>query len=114
MRDGDVQLSCQEAQHYQHVTQAKLITDQKRSRLIINLTQTEEAEKDVERLHKVMDTLKNYPGRDEVSLAVVAEDEKTNLEIPQITVNYCSELASELSNILGESSLRVEQRFTRL
>ena len=56
-----------------------------------------------------MDILKNYPGQDEVSLAVVAEDGKTNLEIPQVTVNYCPELASELSNILGESNLRLEQ-----
>ncbi len=109
VRDGDVQLNCQEAQHYQHITQAALTTSQKRSRLIINITQTDETEKDVECLHKVMDILKNYPGQDEVSLAVVAEDEKTNLEIPQIMVNYCPELASELSNILGESNFRLEQ-----
>ncbi len=109
IRDGDVQLNCQEAQHYQHITQAALTTDQKLSKLTINITQTDEAEKDVECLHKVMDILKNYPGQDEVSLAVVAEDGKTNLEIPQVTVNYCPELASELSNILGESNLRLEQ-----
>ncbi len=99
IRDGGVQLNCQEAQRYEY----------RPNKLIIDINQTGEAEKDVECLHKVMDILKTYPGQDEVSLAVVSGDEKTTLEIPQITVNYCPELASELSNILGESNLRLEQ-----
>ncbi|GAI15519.1 unnamed protein product, partial [marine sediment metagenome] len=37
-------------------------------------------------------------------------DETTNLDMPEVTINYCPELASELSNILGEGNLRFEQR----
>jgi DNA polymerase-3 subunit alpha len=110
VRDGEVQLNCQEAQHYQHVTQTALAASQRQSKLTISITQTDEAEKDIECLHKVIDILKNYPGQDEVSLTVVSGDEMTNLEIPQIMVNYCPELVSELSHILGESNLRLTQQ----
>ena len=109
IRDGGVQLNCQEAQRYQHITQATLAPSQRRSKLTINITQTGEAEKDIEHLHEIMDILKNYPGQDEVFLTIVNGDETTSLEIPQITVNHCPELARELSDILGESNLRLEQ-----
>jgi DNA polymerase III subunit alpha len=108
-RDGGVQLSCQEAETYHHVKQAALNTGSKRHRLRISITQTDEPEKDLERLQKVMGILKHYPGQDDVSLAVIVEDEETDLEMPQITVNYCSELAAELSNILGESSFKLDR-----
>jgi hypothetical protein len=55
-----------------------------------------------------MDILKSYPGQDRVSLAVVSDDEVTNLEMPETTINYCPELAGELSRIVGESNFRLE------
>jgi hypothetical protein len=39
---------------------------------------------------------------------VVGDGETTNLEMPDITVNYCTELAVELSEIVGEGNLRLE------
>jgi hypothetical protein len=54
-----------------------------------------------------VDILKNYPGQDKVSLSVVGDGEVTNLEMPDITVNYCPELAGELSEIVGESNFRL-------
>jgi len=32
----------------------------------------------------------------------------TNLEIPETAINYCPELARELSEIVGESNFRLE------
>ena len=109
VRDGKTQLNCQQAQRYQHVKQeSKAATGQNQCHLIINLNQTENAEEDVDLLHRVIGVLQNYPGQDKVSFAVTTEDETTDLEMPEITVDYCPELASELSNILGEGNLRLE------
>jgi len=96
-----VQLNCQEAWRYQ-------IAEQNRRHLIININQTDETEKDVEYFYKIINILKNYPGQDKVSLSVVSEGEVTKLEMPEMTINYCPELASELNNILGEVNLRLE------
>jgi DNA polymerase-3 subunit alpha len=138
VRNGGVQLNCQEAQRYQpqdmpspqnvimstpsviavsqspepfapcHSEQSEESQEQQ-PHLIIDINQSDDAEKDVECLQKVMNLLKNYPGQDKVSLRVISADEMTNLEIPETTINYCPELARELSNTLGEGNLRVER-----
>ena len=86
---------------------AKRFQERNRHHLIINIAQTEDTEKDIECLHKVIDILRNYPGDDEVSFTVVSGDETTNLEMPHITINYCPELVNELNNILGQDGVRV-------
>jgi len=103
MRDGGVQLNCQEAQYYQP-------PPQNCRHVIIDINQSGDAEKDIECLRKVMDVLKHYPGQDKVSLTVLGEDGMINLEMPKMTINYCPELAGELSNILGESNLRLTRQ----
>ncbi len=115
VRDGRVQLNCQQAQRYQPQdtpSPSKGGGEGERRHLIINLNQTGNAEEDIECLRKVISILQSYPGQDRVSLAIIVEDEITNLDMPEITVNYCPELASELSSILGEGNLRFEQRLT--
>jgi len=107
VRGGKVQLNCQQAQRYQHVEQeSRVSTGQDQHHLIINLNQTDDAGKDFECLHKVIGILQNYPGQDRVSFSVTTEGETTKLEMFEITVNYCSELAGELSSIVGESNLK--------
>jgi len=86
----------------------EVLKEPQRRHVMIDINQSGDAEKDIERLHKIMDILKSYPGQDRVSLAVVSEDEVTNLEIPETTVNYCPELAGELSEVVGESNFRLE------
>ncbi|MCK4354482.1 MAG: DNA polymerase III subunit alpha [Dehalococcoidia bacterium] len=110
VREGGVQLTCQQAQRCQHIKQeSKALAKQSQHHLIINLSQTDNAEKDVELLHKIRGILQNYPGQDKVSLAVTADGETTNLEMPEIGVDYCAELASELNNIVGEGNLKLER-----
>ncbi|MDH5781400.1 MAG: DNA polymerase III subunit alpha, partial [Dehalococcoidia bacterium] len=113
VRDGRVQLNCQQAQRYQPQdtpSPSKGGGEGERRHLIINLNQTGNAEKDIECLRKVIGILQSYPGHDTVSLSIMGGDEPTNLDMPEVTINYCPELASELSNILGKGILRLEQR----
>jgi len=106
VRDGEVQLNCQEAMLLP--VRQEVLKEPQRRHVMIDINQSGDAEKDIERLHKIMDILKSYPGQDRVSLAVVSEDEVTNLEIPETTINYCPEFAGELSRIVGESNFRLE------
>jgi len=106
VRDGEVQLNCQEAMLLP--VRQEVLKEPQRRHVMIDINQSGDADKDIERLHKIMDILKSYPGQDRVSLAVVSEDKVTNLEIPETTVSYCPELAGELSEIVGERNFRLE------
>jgi len=105
IRDREIQLNCQEAMLLP--VRQEVLKEPQRHHVMIDINQSGEAEKDIERLHKIIDILKSYPGQDRVSLAIVSDDEVTNLEIPETTVNYCPELAGELSEIVGENNFRL-------
>jgi DNA polymerase-3 subunit alpha len=105
VRDGEVQLNCQEAMLLP-VRQEVLKEPQSRH-VMIDVNQSGDAEKDVECLHRIVDILKSYPGQDRVSLAVVGDGEITNLEMPNMTIDYCPQLAGELSEIVGEGNIRL-------
>ncbi len=106
LRDGEVQLNCEDATLLP-VRQEVLKETQPRH-VLIDINQSGEPDKDVECLHRVVDILKSHPGQDRVSLTVLGDGEMTNLEMPNIAVNYCPELAGELSEIVGEANLRLE------
>ena len=106
VRDGEVQLNCQDASLLP--ARQELLSEPQPRRVIIDINQSDDAQKDIERLQKIMNILKNYPGRDKVSLTVLGDDGMTNLEIPDTTINYCPGLARELTEIVGESNLRLE------
>jgi DNA polymerase-3 subunit alpha len=106
VRDGEVQLNCQDAMLLP--VRQEVFKELQPRHILIDINQSGEAEKDVECLHRILDILKSYPGQDRVSLIVLGDGEMTNLEMPHITVNYCPELAGELSEIVGEGNLRLE------
>jgi DNA polymerase-3 subunit alpha len=106
VRDGEVQLNCQEAMLLP--VRQEVLKEPQRCHVMIDVNQSGDGGKDVERLHRIVDILKSYPGQDRVSLTVVGDGETTNLEMPDITVDYCPELAGELSEIVGEGNLRLE------
>jgi DNA polymerase-3 subunit alpha len=105
IRDGELQLNCQEAMLLP--MRQEVMKEPQRRHVLIDVNQSGDAEKDIECLHEIMDILKGYPGQDRVSLVIVGDGEITNLEMPDITVDYCPELASELSEIVGESNFRL-------
>jgi DNA polymerase-3 subunit alpha len=106
VRDGEVQLNCQDAMLLP--VRQEVLKEPQRRHVMIDVNQSGDAEKDVTCLHRIMDILKSYPGQDRVSLIVLGDGEMTNLEMPDITVNYCPELAGELSEIVGEGNFRLE------
>jgi DNA polymerase III subunit alpha len=110
VRDGEIQLNCQEATLLP--ARQEVLQEPERHHILIDINQSDDAEEDIERLREIMNILESYPGQDRVSLAVVSDGEITNLEMPNITVNYCPELARELSNIVGESNFRLARLST--
>ncbi len=100
-RDGKAGLNCQEVRQYQSPgRQAK--------QLVINIDQTGGVESGAEHLRGIINILKDYPGENKVSLVVINEDGITRLEMPEISVNYCAELESELGSAVGKKNFRLE------
>jgi len=64
--------------------------------LIINIRQSDDSQKDLEYLQKLMGVLRKYPGKDSVQLAIRRGDEITRMEVPDTKVDYCEELQNEL------------------
>ncbi|MCK5124364.1 MAG: hypothetical protein KAQ82_03960, partial [Dehalococcoidia bacterium] len=106
VRNGEMQLNCQEAMLLP--VRQEVLQEPQRRHVMIDINQSGDADKDIERLHRIMNILKNYAGEDRVSLAIVSDDDVTNLEIPETMVNYCPELMGELSEVVGESNIRLE------
>jgi len=105
VRDGEVQLNCQEAMLLP--IRQEVLQEERHRHVMIDVNQSGDAQKDVEFLRRIVDILKSYPGEDKVSLTVVGDGEATNLEMPDITVDCCPELAGELTGMVGESNFRL-------
>ena len=76
-------------------------------RLLISLGQTSDETHDIAHLHKIIDTLRDFPGQDEVSLAVDNEQKVFRLKLPHVRVNYCPELHQRLIELVGEDGVRL-------
>jgi len=79
-----------------------------KNRLIINLTQTSDEDSDTACLRKVIDTLKEFPGRDEVKLCVTNGDKVINLRLMGVNINYCPELHQRLAEVVGAEGVKLE------
>jgi len=128
LRDDRVQLSCDYARRYQPEASqgAEAVTSQpggepivaeetraynasvKSRRLVISISQTSDEESDIVYLHKLLDTLRDFPGQDEVNLCVTNEERIINLKLSNIYTNYCPELHQRLVEMVGEEGLKVE------
>jgi len=136
LRDDRVQLNCEYVQSYQpeapqipaegEVEVGQPVTSQPgempvtpeesttetapipNRRLVISITQTVDEESDIAFLHKLIATLGDFPGQDEVRLQVTSEEEVIDLKLSNIYVNYCPELNQRLVELVGEDGLRLE------
>ncbi len=128
LRNDRVQLNCDHVRRYQpapakdeeviiaqsdEVTMAteetKVHTAPTEShRLIISVSQTSDVDSDVVQLHRLIDTLKQFPGQDKVSLQVINGEKVINLKLSSISANYCPELHQRLVELVGEAGLRLE------
>jgi DNA polymerase-3 subunit alpha len=107
-----VQLTCFTASLYQPSSVAEPSDEIKppqaaisRRRLQINLPTSEDTNADISRLRQVFDTLRLFPGEDEVHLAIVGNEGITKLEVPDLATGYCAELHRQLVSLVGEDNL---------
>jgi len=77
-------------------------------RLLISINGTLNSEEDVQRLHRIIYTLKEFPGRDDVSLRIVNNGKTVNLKLPNIFTGYSPQLKDRLIELVGDAGLQVE------
>jgi len=104
VRDGQMQLSCQQAQRFVPTGKPRKPRPGKRV-LTIRLAETGDATGDVELLSRVMALLEEHPGKDHVLLVITTlGGEPHELEIPGTGVKCGPELERELERVLPPSS----------
>jgi DNA polymerase-3 subunit alpha len=119
MRDDQVQLSCDNVRRYElepsPAEEPALAKEPEapppppqKQRLVINLSQTSDAASDTAQLHKLVDILRGFPGRDEVNLSVINGSKVINLKLSNVYTNYCPQLHQRLVELVGEEGLKVE------
>jgi DNA polymerase-3 subunit alpha len=79
-----------------------------RYRMVIRIKDTTDGNSDVNRLQRVIYALKEFPGRDEVSLRIVDNGKTIKLKLPNISSGYCPELQERLIGLVGEDGLKLE------
>jgi len=118
LRDDRVQLNCEHVRRYQPEAappEGAIVAEEpevqpepvKSRRLVISISQTTDEESDIAYLHKLIDTLKGFPGDDEVNLCVFNGGRIINLKLSNIYTNYCPELHQRLVELVGEEGLKV-------
>ncbi len=115
VRNDRVQLSCDNVRRYQPEAAPEEAQPEEppapppppKSRLTISINQTANIEDDVACLNKLVDTLRGFPGEDEVNMCVVNGDRVVNLKLSNIYTNYCPELHQRLVELVGEGGLKV-------
>jgi len=128
LRDDRVQLNCDNVRRYQPQAaqseevvapepgEAPVVAEEtpskaapaKSRQLVISINQTTDEQGDIAYLHKLIDALKGFPGRDEVKLCVTSQEKVFNLKLANVYINYCPELHQRLVEQVGEEGLRVE------
>ncbi|MBI4287428.1 MAG: DNA polymerase III subunit alpha [Chloroflexi bacterium] len=108
-RRDSLQLVCKDVKMYQlPVETSPNGNGHGKRRVIIHLSQTDQEDYDLATLQQVLKVLRDYPGNQEVRLAVVAGREVTNLEMPNLTTNSCPALRQRLVELVGPDGVRVE------
>jgi DNA polymerase-3 subunit alpha len=116
VRNDRVQLSCDNVRRYQPETAPGPPPEEVKepepppplkSRLTISIKQTENIDNDVACLNKLVDTLRVFPGEDEVNMCVISGDRVVNLKLSNIYTGYCPELHQRLVALVGEEGLKV-------
>ena len=128
VRDDRVQLNCDNVRRYQpEATQGEEVVtaepgevpaaaekataypeSAQTRRLIVSIIQTSDEASDIAYLHKLIDTLRGFPGEDEVNLRVINEEKVIKLKLFNMYINYCPELHQRLVEMVGEEGIRLE------
>jgi hypothetical protein len=82
--------------------------EQQRHKLIITISDSGDSERDANCLRRVVYTMKEFPGADEVSLRVPHEGKVVKLKIANLNTDYTPELRQRIVELVGEEGLKVE------
>jgi DNA polymerase-3 subunit alpha len=123
LRDDRVQLNCDIVRRYQPEAapaeetaavkpgEVPVVTEEapvQSRRLILTITQSGDEASDIAYLHKLIDTLRGFPGQDEVNLRVISEEKVIKLKLSNMYANYCPELHQRLVELVGEEGIGLE------
>jgi DNA polymerase III subunit alpha len=127
VREDRVQIGCDSVRPYQAETavseapqgngQPKQTNEEARpakaapsklSHVVITINQTGDADGDIACLHHLVDTLRNFPGGDKVSLRVNDSDKIFNLDMNGLSVTYCPELQAKLTEMGKDGSIAIK------
>ncbi len=112
-RDEQVSINCYRVRQYQPDLDQTQNTNPPIKpaplrKLIININQTDKTEDDISQLCNIKEVLSRYPGKDKVQITIITPEETFKLKMP-LTTNYCTELAQEITRILGNNNLQLEE-----
>ncbi|MDY6892722.1 MAG: DNA polymerase III subunit alpha [Chloroflexota bacterium] len=83
-------------------------TSHGRRRLQIKLPSSGDTNTDISCLRQLFDTLREFPGEDQVLLFIHSNEGVTKLEVPDLTTDYCPELHRQLVELIPEQNLVVK------
>jgi DNA polymerase-3 subunit alpha len=117
LRNDEIQINCDSVKIYQPGAESEDTTPvtpktppapAETRYLVINLTQSADEAGDLAMLHRVIDTLKEFPGADKVNLCIRNGAKDTNLNLCNTGAGYCPALEKKLIELVGADGLRVE------
>jgi DNA polymerase-3 subunit alpha len=79
-----------------------------RHKLIITIKDSGDSDRDANSLRRVVYTMKEFPGHDEVSLRIPSEGKIVKLKIANLYTDYTDELRQRITELVGEEGLKVE------
>lgn len=124
LREERVQLSCDSVRTYQPPEIPTVVKEEespqlsevtgddslnRSRRMVVSLSQTSDKDYDIAALHRLLDTIKEFPGRDEVGLCIVNGERVFNLDMAGVGAHYCPELHERLVQLVGEGGVRLEE-----
>ncbi len=118
VREDEIQLNCESARRYQPreenpETEAPApvveVKPPEVHRLTISLTQTDDKESDIAKLHRLDDILKGFPGPDRVFLRIVNGTKVYNLDPPTKFTGYSPQLEEKIKEVVGKDSIRLDK-----
>ena len=62
---------------------------------------------DAHRLQSTMQLMLEFPGQDSVQLEIMANGQRTRLEMPLVTTSFCPELEKRLAALIGDGQARI-------
>ncbi len=95
------------AENHQPVTPVSA-TNGKKHHIIISIGESEDKDSDIARLHKVVETVKEYSGNDEVSLRLGSNGSVTYAKLTNVNTAYNAELKQRLEELVGEDGVKVD------